>query len=185
MYMNSLQGLLIEQLRGLLHAEGQLIDALPKMADAAHDPKLSEGFQKHLKQTQEHVHRLKTAFELLDEEAELKPCRAMTGLVEEGEEIIDEGQQKDEVVADLALIGAAQKVEHYEIAAYGTAKSLARQIGAIEVANLLSLTLGEEESADYLLTELTKPLMQQAGELTEPNVTAATTRRKRQPVGSR
>jgi Mn-containing catalase len=86
----------------------------------------------------------------------------MMGLIEEGQEVIEEGAEKEELAADLALITAAQKVEHYEISGYGTAKALARQIGAIDVATLLSHTLGEEESADHLLTTIAKPLLQQA-----------------------
>ncbi|MEJ7607371.1 MAG: DUF892 family protein [Bryobacteraceae bacterium] len=132
------------------------------MAAAAHNPKLREAFQQHLLQTQNQVERLKQAFKLLGEEASPKPCRAMLGLIEEGQEVIKEGGEKEELAADLALICAAQKVEHYEISGYGTAKALARQIGAVEVATLLSHTLGEEESADFLLTVIAKPLLQQA-----------------------
>src|SRR4029077_462004 len=153
---------LVEELRDLLHAEGQLVAALPKMAQAAHHPKLKEAFLKHLQQTQGQVERLKTAFELLGEKAQPKPCKAMLGLLEEGRETIEEDEEKPEAAADLALISAAQKVEHYEIAGYGTARSLARQIGERDVAALLSHTLGEEESSDYLLTEIAKPMMQQA-----------------------
>ena len=158
--MNPLKELLVDNLRDLLHAEGQLVMALPKMAGAAHHPKLKEAFQKHLQQTEGHVERLKAAFQLLGEKAQPKPCKAMMGLVEEGQETIKEGEDKPEFTADLALIGAAQRVEHYEIAAYGTARCLAKQIGEREVATLLSHTLGEEESSDYLLTEIAKPLMQ-------------------------
>jgi Mn-containing catalase len=160
--MNPLKELLVEELRDLLHAEGQLVAALPKMAKAAHHPKLKEAFSKHLKQTEGHVERLKKAFELLGEKAQPKPCKAMIGLVEEGKKTIEEGKEKTAIVADLGLVAAAQKVEHYEIAGYGTARSLARQIGETEVAALLANTLGEEESADSGLTELAKPLMQQA-----------------------
>jgi Mn-containing catalase len=157
-----LKELLVEELQDLLHAEGQLVGALPKMAEAAHNPKLKEAFQKHLLQTEGHVERLKHAFELLGEKAQPKPCKAMMGLVDEGRETIDEGEEKQEIAADLGLITAAQKVEHYEISGYGTARSIARQIGQYDVATLLAHTLGEEESADSLLTELSKPLMQQA-----------------------
>ncbi|HTF71017.1 MAG TPA: ferritin-like domain-containing protein [Edaphobacter sp.] len=160
--MPLVKDLLVEELQDLLHAEGQLVGALPKMAAAANNPKLREAFEKHLVQTQTHVERLKQAFELLGEAAEPKPCRAMIGLVEEGQEVIEEGTDKEELAADLALICAAQKVEHYEISGYGTARALARQIGAIEVATLLSHTLGEEESADHLLTTIAKPLLQEA-----------------------
>jgi Mn-containing catalase len=160
--MPQVKELLIEELQDLLHAENQLVAALPKMAQAAHNPKLREAFEKHLLQTQMQVERLQQAFELLGEAAEPKPCRAMKGLIEEGQETIAESGDKEELAADLALICAAQKVEHYEISGYGTAKALARQIGAVEVATLLSHTLGEEESADHLLTTIAKPLLQQA-----------------------
>jgi Mn-containing catalase len=138
------------------------VQALPKMAEAAHHPKLKEAFQKHLKQTEGHIERLKQAFERLGEDAQPKPCKAMMGLIEESKETIKEGEDQQAIVADLGLIAAAQRVEHYEISGYGTARSLARQIGERDVATLLAHTLGEEESSDYLLTELTKPLMQQA-----------------------
>lgn len=155
-----LKELLVEELRDLLHAEGQLVAALPKMAEAAHHPKLKEAFMKHLKETEGHVERLKNAFELLGEKAQPKPCKAMIGLVEEGKETIEEGGKKQEFAADLALIAAAQKVEHYEISGYRSVQSLARQIDARDVVALLTHTLGEEESADSHLTALAKPLMQ-------------------------
>jgi Mn-containing catalase len=160
--MPQLKELLVEQLQDLLHAEGQLTNALPKMAEAANHPKLKEAFEKHLVQTEGHVERLKKVFEVLGEKAEPKPCKAMMGLVEEGRETIEEGDEKEPIAADLALIAAAQRVEHYEIAAYGTVKALARQIGAVDAARLLSHTLGEEESADFLLTSISDPLLQQA-----------------------
>jgi ferritin-like metal-binding protein YciE len=161
-HINPLKGLLVDELRDLLHAEGQLVQVLPKMAEPAHHPKLKEAFQKHLEQTEGHVDRLKHTFELLGEDAQPKPCKAMMGLIEEGKETIKEGEEQQGIVADLGLIAAAQKVEHYEISGYGTARSLARQIGERDVATLLAHTLGEEESSDYLLTELAKPLMQLA-----------------------
>ena len=160
--MPQIKELLVEELQDLLHAEGQLVAALPKLAQAAHNPKLREAFEKHLVQTQTQVDRLKQAFELLGEKAEPKACRGMMGLIEEGQKTIDESADKEELAADLALICAAQKVEHYEISGYGTARALARQIGAVEVATLLSHTLGEEESSDHLLTVIAKPLLQQA-----------------------
>ncbi len=160
--MPQLKELLIEELQDLLHAEMQLTAALPKMAAAAHNPKLKESFEKHLVQTEEHVERLKEAFELLGEKAQPKACKAMIGLIEEGQETIQEGEDKEELAADLALITAAQKVEHYEISGYGTVRSLARLIGEKEVAHLLTHTLGEEERTDYLLTAVAKPLLQQA-----------------------
>ncbi len=159
--MSQVKELLIDQLKDLLHAEGQLLGALPKMAEAAHDHKLKEGFEKHLVQTQGHVERLKAIFDLLGEKAEPKACKAMMGLVAEGEETVEEGKDKDPMSADLSLIAAAQRVEHYEISAYGTAKCLARQLGANEAAKLLSHTLGEEESTDFLLTAMAEPMLQQ------------------------
>jgi len=171
--MSQLQELLVDELQDLLHAENQLVAALPKMASAAKNPKLREAFEKHLLQTQNQVERLNQVFELLGSEAEAKPCRAMMGLIEEGQEKIEEGDSKEELAADLSLIAAAQKVEHYEIAAYGNARTLAMQLDQRDVAALLSQTLGEEESADYLLTEITKPLLQQA-RLEELSETRAT-----------
>src|SRR5438874_1885278 len=142
--MPIIKELLIGQLQDLLHPETQLTGAIPNMAEAANQPKLKEAFEKHLVQTQGHVERLRRAFELLGEKAEPKPCKAMMGLVAEGEETIQEGQEKEPVAADLALIASAQRVEHYEISAYGTARGLARQLGQTECARLLSHTLGEE-----------------------------------------
>jgi Mn-containing catalase len=159
--MSKLQNLLIDELQDLLSAENQIVGALPKMVEAAHDGKLKEAFQKHLTQTQGQVERLKSALALMGEDAKSKPCKGMKGLLEEGEETIAAGQDRDELTADLALIAAAQKVEHYEISGYGTAKCFARQVGEREVAVLLSQTLGEEESTDFLLTAITEPLLQQ------------------------
>jgi Mn-containing catalase len=160
--MPQMKELLVEELQDLLHAETQLTGALPKMAKAAHNPKLKEAFEKHLLQTQGQVERLKEIFGLLGETAEPKPCKAMIGLVEEGEETIEEGKEKEPLGADLALITAAQKVEHYEIAGYGNVRMLARQLGYLDVAALLTHTLGEEESADHLLSTISQPLLQQA-----------------------
>src|SRR4051812_32056380 len=160
--MSQIRELLVEQLQDLVDAETQLTGALPKMAEAANHPKLKEAFEKHLLQTQGHVERLRTVFELLREQPESKPCRAITGLIEEAEETIEEGRQKEPLAADLALIAAAQKVEHYEIASYGTVRGLARQLGEMTCARLLSHTLGEEESTDFLLTAISDPLIQQA-----------------------
>jgi Mn-containing catalase len=160
--MEMLREVLVESLQDLLHAEMQLVQALPKMAEAASHPKLKEAFERHLEQTDGQVERLKSAFEILGEKAEPKACKGMLGLIEEGKEVISENEDKEELAADLCLIAAAQKVEHYEISGYGTARSLARQIGERDVATLLSHTLGEEESSDYLLTEVSKPILQDA-----------------------
>lgn len=155
-----LKNLLVDELRDLLNAETQLVKALPEMAKASHNPKLREAFEKHLTQTEEHVERLKTVFEMLGEDGKAKTCKAMTGIVAEGDERIEELEDAPEEIADLGLITAAQKAEHYEISAYGSVHCLARQIGETGAAKLLSRTLGEEESADYLLTEISKPILQ-------------------------
>jgi Mn-containing catalase len=159
--MSQVKELLVDQLQDLLHAETQLMGALPKMAEAADHPKLKQAFQRHQLETENHLERLRNVFEMLGESAEPKPCKAMMGLIEEGNETIEEGAEKTPMAADLALIAAAQRVEHYEISAYGTARSLARQLGEHDCAVLLSRTLGEEESADFLLTAISDPIVQQ------------------------
>jgi len=160
--MPLLKELLIEEMQDLLHAEGQLLKALPEMAEAANNAKLKEAFEQHLLETKMHVERLNQAFERLGAEAKPKPCKGMAGLIAEGQETIEEGGEKEDIAADLALICAAQKVEHYEISGYGTARTLARLLNEYDVAKLLSHTLGEEESADFLLTQISKPLVQEA-----------------------
>src|ERR1700679_1189009 len=160
--MSELKELLVEQLQDLLNAEDQIVGALPKMAAAARSPQLKAAFDKHLLQTQGQADRLQRALELLGADIKSKPCLGMKGLLEEGQETIKDAEDRDEFAADLALIAAAQKVEHYEISGYGTAKCLAKHLGERDVAKLLSQTLGEEESTDFLLSELTKPLLQQA-----------------------
>jgi Mn-containing catalase len=172
--------LLVEHLQDLLHAEGQLLKSLPKMVDAARSPVLKYAFQKHLNETEDQVERLKQTFALLDSSADAKACKGMAGLVEEGDEVMEEGEDKSDVAADLALIAAAQKVEHYEISAYGTARSMAGQIGEPEAAELLSKSLAEEELADNTLTQIARELMGQARELADTSATApAQTRSKK------
>jgi Mn-containing catalase len=165
--MQLLQELLTEELKDLLHAENQLVKALPKMAKAAKDSDLKSAFEDHLEQTKEHVERLRQVFEMLEEKPKAKVCKGMTGLLEEGQEIITEGKQMEEAPADLALIGAAQRVEHYEIAAYGTARAIAEQMNRSDIVKLLSQTLAEEEKADQLLTQLAQPLLEEAGQESE------------------
>ena len=171
--MSDLRDLLVDELQDLLSAENQIVGALPQMVDAAHCSKLKESFQKHLVQTEGHVKRLELALETLGEGVESKLCKGMKGLLDEGKETIKDGEEQDELAADLALIAAAQKVEHYEISGYGTARCLAKQVGEREVATLISHTLGEEEAADFLLTDLSKPLMQQAMSVEVGNGTKA------------
>lgn len=157
-----LQDLLLDELRDLLHAEGQLLKALPRMANAAQSEVLRRAFVNHLAETEEQVTRLKESFSLLGAPAKAEPCKGMAGLVAEGEEIIAKGQKQDDAVADLALIAAAQKVEHYEISGYGTSRTLAEQIGRPDVALLLSKSLAEEEIADNLLTQIAREFMSQS-----------------------
>jgi len=173
-----IEELLVEELRDLLSAEGQLVKALPKMTKASKAARLKVAFENHLEQTKAQVERLKECFTLLGAQAKAKPCKGMAGLVEEGEEVIEEGKDKDGVAADLALIASAQKVEHYEISAYGTARTMAAQIGLPAVAALLSKSLAEEEIADNLLTQVARELMSESrtGATKEPrHATAAET----------
>lgn len=158
----ALEELLIENLRDLLHAEGQLVKALPKMAEAAKSEALREAFETHLEETKGQVERLKEVFALVGVPAKAKVCKGMQGLIEEGQEVIDEGEDKDDASADLALIAAAQKVEHYEISGYGTARTLAGQAGLPAAAELLAKTLAEEEVSDNLLTQIARELMSEA-----------------------
>jgi Mn-containing catalase len=151
--------LLIDQLRDILHAEKQLTKALPKMAEAARFDQLRELFEQHLTETEAQVERINECFELLGKSARAKPCKGMAGLVEEGQEVIAEGEDKEDAAADLALIGAAQRVEHYEIAGYSTARSLAQQLRHSQIVNLLSKSLAEEENADQLLNQVARSLM--------------------------
>jgi len=150
--------LLIDELRDILHAEKQLIKALPKMAKAARFDRLRELFEQHLVETEEQVERLNECFSLLGETARAKACKGMMGLVEEGQEVMAEGEEKEDAPADLALIGAAQRVEHYEISGYTTAKNLAQQLRQGAVVALLSRSLAEEENADQLLNQVARTL---------------------------
>ena len=157
-----IEELLVDQLRDLLSAEGQLIKALPRIAKAARAESLRFALQHHLEETQDHVERLKEAFGMMGVTARAKACKGMAGLLEEGDEVIEEGRDKDDTSSDLALIAAAQKVEHYEISAYGTARTMAGQVGLPSVAALLNRSLAEEEIADNLLTQIARELMSQS-----------------------
>jgi len=171
-----IEELLVEELRDLLSAEGQLVKALPKLTKAATAARLKVAFESHLEETKEQVERLKECFTLLGAQTKAKPCKGMAGLLEEGDEVIEEGKEKDSVAADLALIASAQKVEHYEISAYGTARAMAGQIGLPAVAGLLSKSLAEEEIADNLLTQVARELMSESrtGSTKEPKHAVAT-----------
>jgi ferritin-like metal-binding protein YciE len=148
----NLHELLVDELKDLYSAETQLVKALPKMAKKAQDIELRTAFQAHLDQTHGHVERLERVCELLDAKPRGKKCVAMEGLIEEGKEEMEEISDRD--VLDAAMIGAAQKVEHYEIAAYGTARTHARRLGYAEAANILQQTLEEEAAADEKLTRI-------------------------------
>jgi Mn-containing catalase len=158
----SLQELLVEQLGDILNAETQLLKALPKMAKAASSAQLERIFHLHLQETEQQIERLNECFNLLGENARTKPCKGMMGIVEEGEETIAESTEKDDASADLALIGAAQRVEHYEISSYTTARNLAQQLHHSAIVQHLTMSLGEEENADQLLNQVARPLMSAA-----------------------
>jgi Mn-containing catalase len=154
-----LDDLLVNELRDLLHAEKQLTKALPKMARAARFDQLRELFELHLAETEGQVERLDECLELLGQTARAKPCRGMMGLIEEGQEVMNEAEKKEDAAADLALIGAAQRVEHYEISGFTTARNLALQLRQTAIVALLSKSLAEEENADQLLNQVARSLM--------------------------
>lgn len=150
MKLTSLDNLLLLELKDLFSAENQLVKALPKMAKAAHNEELKNGFEEHLEQTREHVNRLEQIAEDLDMKLSGHKCVAMEGLIEEGEQMIKE--DGDPTIKDAGLIGAAQRVEHYEIAGYGTAIALARHLGHRDAVRILEMTLSEEKETDKKLT---------------------------------
>jgi ferritin-like metal-binding protein YciE len=152
MSLESMQDLLLNELRDLYSAEKQLVKALPKMAKAARFAGLKDALQDHLDQTRGHVARLDEAFRVLDASGGGKKCKGMEGLIEEGDEMCDE--DGDDSVRDAGIIAAAQRVEHYEIAGYGCAIAFAKALGEDEVAALLTETREEEEAADEKLTTL-------------------------------
>jgi ferritin-like metal-binding protein YciE len=152
MKLKTLHDLYVEELKDLYSAEQQILKALPKMAKAAASSELADAFQEHLKVTQGHVERLDKIFEMLEISPKGKKCKAMDGLLEEGKELMNE--DADPSVMDAALIAAAQRVEHYEMAGYGCVRTFARHLGYDEAAELLQETLAEESEADKKLTEL-------------------------------
>ena len=159
---DSLKKLYVDELKDLYSAENQLVKALPKMAKAASSEKLRQGFEGHLEQTKGHVQRLETIFQSLDESPKGKKCVGMEGLVKEGSEAVEEGFE--DAVLDAALIGAARRVEHYEIAAYGAVSEFAKVLGKTEHASLLEETLGEENETDDKLKTLAREINAQANE---------------------
>jgi ferritin-like metal-binding protein YciE len=176
--ITNLKDVYIEQLKDLYSAEQQLIKALPKMAKAAHTPELAEGFEEHLEQTREHASRLEKIFEALDEKPTGKKCKAMEGLVKEGAETIAEDASPS--AKDAMLIAAAQRVEHYEIAGYGTVKTYAKLLGEDEAAELLEQTLDEEVATDEKLTKAAESINVEAqeGEEEEEEKSHATSHRR-------
>ncbi|MCO6045016.1 ferritin-like domain-containing protein [Aeoliella sp. ICT_H6.2] len=160
---DTLNDLFVDQVKDLYDAEQRLTKAIPHMVEAAQSPELKSAFEHHLKETEGQVKRLEKVFELIDTKPDRETCDAMKGLLSEGDEVLD--SDGDPSVIDAALIAAAQRVEHYEMAGYGTARTLARQLGLEQVAELLQQTLNEESAADDKLTHIAE---------TSVNVAAAT-----------
>lgn len=157
MTLNSFEDLFVEQLQDLYDAEQRLTKALPQMAAAAHNSPLKAAFQEHLRQTQTHVTRLEQVFKMLGKTAKTKTCEAMKGLIAEGSEVVS--ATGDPNVKDAALIAAAQRVEHYEISGYGSARTFAERLGRADAARLLQETLDEEDDTDKKLTNLAEKLI--------------------------
>lgn len=152
MTMKSLEDAFVHELKDLLSAEKQLLQALPKLAKNSSNDQLKEAFETHLNETQEHVHRIEKIFEMLGRAARSEKCDAMKGLIEESKKVLEEEAEAD--TKDAMIIAAAQKAEHYEIATYGTLCTWAEMLGHAEAAELLGTTLAEEKHADELLTEI-------------------------------
>ena len=157
MRLDTLENLYISELRDLYSAENQLLKALPKMAKGASSPELKNAFEQHLEQTKGHVERLEQLFEQLDENPKGKTCQAMKGLIEEGSEILKE--EGEDSVLDAGMIVAAQKVEHYEIASYGSVRTFANLLGQDEAARLLQSTLDEESETNEILNRLAETVV--------------------------
>jgi ferritin-like metal-binding protein YciE len=171
-----LRELYINELKDLYSAENQLVKALPKMAKAASSEELRDGFEEHLEQTKGHVQRLETVFKELDESPKGKKCKGMEGLIEESSEAMEE---YDEGLLDAALIAAAQRVEHYEIAGYGTVIAFAEELGEADHASLLTETLEEEKETDEKLSGLAKQVNAQAKKIQEGDLETSKKRAKR------
>jgi len=157
MKLDKLEKLYVNELKDLYNAENQLLKALPKMAKGASSEDLANAFQTHLEQTETHVERLERIFKALGENPKGKTCHGMKGLIEEGSEILEE--DGDDSVLDAGIIVAAQKVEHYEIASYGSVRTFAELLGQDEAANLLQKTLDEESEANELLNKLAQEVV--------------------------
>jgi ferritin-like metal-binding protein YciE len=159
--LNTLEEVLIDHLRDLYDAEKNLVRALPKMAKAADSEELADAIRDHLEQTKHHVERLEQVFQHFDEKPRAKACKAIRGLIEEGGEATNE----EGTLSDLAIVAAAQKVEHYEISAYGTAKAWAKKLGNQEAVDLLNETLEEEKAADSKLTAVSGAILDSASQV--------------------
>ena len=157
---HSLDDLFLEQLQDLYDAEKRLTKALPKMADAAHSPQLKDAFRLHLRETEGQIARLEQVFNELGKRPQRETCEAMKGLIKEGEEMVQ--AKGDSAVKDAALIAAAQRVEHYEIAGYGTARDFAQKLGHQHAVQLLQETLNEEGDTDKKLTQIAQTINIQA-----------------------
>jgi ferritin-like metal-binding protein YciE len=175
--INNLRDVYIEQLKDIYSAETQLTKALPKMAKAATSPDLKKGFEEHLEQTKGHVARLEQIFQTLDEEPTGQKCKAMEGLIKEGAEAIEEDASP--AAKDSLLIAAAQRVEHYEIAAYGTVKTFAGLLDEGEAAELLEQTLQDEVETDEKLTTAAETINAEANEEEEEEEAAPVASRRR------
>ncbi len=155
--LNSLEQLFIDQLQDLYDAEHRITEALPKMAEAADSPQLAQAFRNHLQETERQIERLERVFEIAGQKAKRKTCEAMKGLITEGNEVISATGNPD--VRDAALIAAAQRVEHYEIAGYGCVRTYAQQMGDQQAVSLLQQTLDEEGMTDKRLTQLAEQVI--------------------------
>jgi ferritin-like metal-binding protein YciE len=160
MKLTSLDKLFHHELKDLYDAEHQIVKALPRLAESACNPELAAAFEEHLAQTQEHIGRLETVFEEIGQSPTREPCAGMKGIIEEGRKILDE--DASDVVKDAALISAAQRVEHYEMAVYGTLRTWARILGYEDSARLLEETLDEEEGTDSALTGIAQQINPEA-----------------------
>jgi len=159
---SALNELFLDELKDIYWAEQHLVKALPKMAKAATSAELRTAIENHLQETENHVSRLEDVFDSIDEKAVAKKCEAMAGLIKEGDEIVSE-TEKGTFTRDAGIISAAQKIEHYEIASYGTLRTLANVLGYNEAAELLEATLGEEKTADRILTQIAEGGINQSG----------------------
>ncbi len=159
---NTLRELFIDELRDLYDAENRLVKALPKMAKASNSDELRSGIEQHLEQTKGHVERLKQVLTQLEEKPSGKKCAGMVGILQEGEEML--GEDYEGALMDAAIISAAQRVEHYEIAAYGCVHAWAQELGEEDAADLLEKTLNEEKETDQKLTDLAEQINASANE---------------------